>query len=345
VRTALVTGGCGFIGGYFVQHLLEETEWRVVNHDKLTYAANCARLGDISDGDRYRFVRGDIADAALVNDVFRTERPWAVLNFAAESHVDRSIVETAPFVEANVVGTQVLLDAAREHGVERFIQISTDEVYGDCDGMEPRHETNSLSPSNPYAASKAAADLLCMAYRRTHGVSVQIIRSCNNYGPGQYPEKLIPLMVRNALSDRDLPVYGDGLQQRDWVYVEDNVRAIYMALVEGETGEIYNVGAGRPQTNLDVIHAICRILGEEAGMDEQELLARISHVPDRPGHDLIYAMNFSNIAKLGWAPRISFEEGLRRTVRWHLEHPERTNNLSGPGYAEYFQQVHSNGEG
>ena len=338
MTTVLVTGGCGFIGGYFVRHLIKETDWRVVNQDKLTYAADPNRLKDITEGDRYRFVHGDITDAALTNEVFRTESPWAVVNFAAESHVDRSIVVAAPFIEANVVGTQVLLDAARTYGIGRFVQISTDEVYGDCDGIEPRNESSILSPSNPYAASKSAADLLCMAYRRTHGLNVQIIRSCNNYGPGQYPEKLIPLTVRNALSNQALPIYGNGLQQRDWVYVKDNVQAIHLALVNGEPNSIYNIGVGLPKTTIEIVETICKILSKETGIDEQKLLHRIAYVPDRPGHDRRYAMTFTNISKIGWSPQMDFNNGLRHTIRWHLDHPEWKDN-TGQDYAEYYRKV------
>lgn len=342
MKTVLVTGGCGFIGSHFIRMLLGQKEWRVVNLDKLTYAGNLENLADIERGASYRFVKGDIADRTLVDKLFHEEKPWAVVNFAAESHVDRSILDPSPFLHTNVIGVQVLLQASQRHGVERFMQISTDEVYGDADGKEPFIEKSPLTPGSPYSASKAAADLLCLAYRRTHGVPILITRSSNNYGPSQFPEKLIPLMIRNALSGEGLPVYGDGLQQRDWLYVDDNCRAILAVLEGGKPGSIYNVGADKERSNLDVVRALCLILSEEARLDLDTLLERIQFVADRPGHDRRYAVDTTKIhEECGWAAQISFETGLRSTVRWYLHHEDWVNRITSGEYQAYYEAVYS----
>lgn len=341
-RPILITGGCGFIGSHFVR-LLHTTRprWRVVNLDKLTYAGNPDNLADISEGDGYRFVQGDIADADLVDRLIREERPGAMVNYAAESHVDRSILDPAPFLQTNVVGLQVLLQAVRRHGVERFVQISTDEVYGDVDGLAPPPEDAPLRPSSPYAASKAAADLLVLAYRRTYGAPVLIVRSANNYGPYQFPEKLIPLMIRNVMAGEPLPVYGDGGQVRDWLYVDDNCDAILRVLERGQAGAVYNVGTGEHRPNMDVVRATCHLVAEEAHLDLQSILARIQSVPDRPGHDRRYALNAAKIrSELGWTPRTSFEEGLRRTVRWYLDHGDWIRRATSKDYQAYYDAVY-----
>ena len=341
MKTVLVTGGCGFIGSHFVRLLLREMEWRVVNLDKITYAGNPENLADVEEGIRYRFVKGDIGDRALVDTLLQEERPWAVVNFAAESHVDRSILDPSPFLTTNVVGAQVLLEASHRYGVERFLQISTDEVYGDVEGKEPRSEESPLAPSSPYAASKAAADLLCLAYRRTYSVPVLIVRSSNNYGACQFPEKLIPLIIRNALSGASLPVYGDGLQQRDWLYVEDNCQAILTALERGKLGFIYNVGTGEERTNLEVVRTVCRLLSEEAGLDLATLLKRIRFVTDRPGHDRRYALSSQRIREeVGWSPSVPLEIGLRRTIRWYLQNQEWVKRVTSGEYQTYYEAVY-----
>jgi len=341
MNTVLVTGGCGFIGSRFVRLILDWGEWRVVNLDKLSYAGNLENLDGLKEGTCYRFVKGDIADPTSVQSLFQGERPWAVVNFAAESHVDRSIMDPSPFLRSNIMGFEVLLEAARRHGVERFVQVSTDEVYGDAEEQEPFHEGSPLTPSNPYAASKAAADLLCLAYCRTFDLPVLIVRSTNNYGPFQFPEKLIPLMISNALNSEELPVYGDGGQRRDWLYVEDNCAAIFRVLQSGQVGTIYNVGVGGNRTNLEVVRAICRLLAEEAQLDLEALLGSIRFITDRPGHDRRYALNTRRIQEeLGWVPQVAFETGLRRTVRWYLEHQDWVRRVVSGEYRAYYEAVY-----
>jgi dTDP-glucose 4,6-dehydratase len=313
----------------------------VVNLDKLTYAGIPERLKDISEGASYRFVKGDIADRSAVDRLFHEERPWEVVNFAAESHVDRSILDSSPFLHTNVLGVQVLLEASRHYNVERFVQASTDEVYGDAEGQGASTEDSPLRPSSPYAASKAAADLFCLAYRRTYGTPVLIVRSSNNYGPFQFPEKLIPLILRNALVGEELPLYGDGLQGRDWLHVEENVRAIRQVLECGKLGRIYNVSAGEERTNLDVVRSICRIVAEETGQNLDSLLQRIRFVADRPGHDRRYAINSERIqTELGWRPQIPFEDGLKRSVIWYLENRGWLERATSGEYHKYYESVY-----
>lgn len=342
MRTVLVTGGCGFIGSHFIRLLLQRTEWRVVNLDKLTYAGCLENLAGVTEDSRYRFVRGDIADRAQADSLFREERPWGIVNFAAESHVDRSILDSAPFLLTNVIGVQTLLDVARHHGIERFLQISTDEVYGDAAARGPFSEESTLSPSSPYAASKAAADLLCLAYRRTYGLPTLIVRSSNNYGPRQFPEKLIPLMIRNALREDELPIYGDGLQCRDWLYVEDNAEAILAALDRGRVGAIYNIAAGEERSNLVVVEAICELLGARLRVNPEAFLARLRHVKERPGHDRRYAITTYRIREeLGWAPRVRFAEGLAQTVGWFLQHRDSFTPVAAEDYRLYCEAVYA----
>lgn len=341
MKTVLVTGGCGFIGSHFVRLLLRRRAWRVVNLDKLTYAGDPARLKDVEEGARYRFVKGDIADRALLDELLREEKPWAAVNFAAESHVDRSILDPSPFLDTNVLGVQALLEVARRHSVDRFVQVSTDEVYGDAQGKGPFSEESPLRPSSPYAASKAAADLFCLASWRTYGVLVVILRSSNNYGPFQFPEKLIPLMIRNAVNGEDLPIYGDGAQRRDWLYVEDNCEALLSVLEDGMTGCIYNVGVGEERTNLGVVHAICRLLADEAGLDSGTLLKKIRFIPDRPGHDRCYALDTQRIRReLGWSPQVTFQAGLKQTVRWYLQNQDWVERVTSGEYKTYYEAVY-----
>lgn len=340
MKTVLVTGGCGFIGSHFVRLLSERTAWRIVNLDKLTYAGDPVRVCDSPTDSRYRFVRGDIADRALLDALFRDERPWAVVNFAAESHVDRSILDAAPFLQANVVGLHSLLETARQYPVERFVQVSTDEVYGDLEGSGRASEESPLRPSSPYAASKAAADLLCLAYRRTCDLPVLITRGSNTYGPWQFPEKLIPVLIRHALAGQPLPLYGDGMQQRDWLYVTDHNEAILLVLAHGEVGAIYNVASEHERTNVEVARVLCRVLPEEATATPG--LPEIRFIPDRPGHDRRYAMTAGKIRRrLGWSPKVRFEEGLVQTVRWYLGHQDWVQRATSGSYAEYREAVYA----
>jgi dTDP-glucose 4,6-dehydratase len=341
MKTVLVTGGCGFIGSNFVRLLCADANWHIINFDKLTYAGNLENLADVSK-ERLRFVRGDIRDRALVEKILREDKPWAIVNFAAESHVDRSILDASPFVETNIVGVQTLLEAARTYPVERFLQISTDEVYGDKEKLEPSTEEAPLVPSSPYAATKAAADLLCFSYRRTYGLPVLITRSSNNYGPYQFPEKLIPLLIRNALSGLDLPVYGDGRQIRDWLHVEDNCRAIIGVLEKGRVGSIYNIGTSVERTNLDVVEAICTAIAQRMDMDLTELRDRIRFVADRPGHDRRYAIDTDRVrSEIGWQPRMEFDRGVKQTVDWYIDHAEWISHLTSGQYQQYYDSVYS----
>jgi dTDP-glucose 4,6-dehydratase len=331
----LVTGGAGFIGSNFIRLLLtKHVEVEVTNLDNLTYAGNLENLADIAEDprfhSRYRFVRGDIANGGLLADLF-SKGFNAVVNFAAESHVDRSIESADPFLHTNIVGTHALLEAARRRGVERFLQIGTDEVYGSApDGVFFTEEAP-LRPSNPYAASKAAADLLVLSYVNTYGFPAVVLRCSNNFGPYQFPEKLIPLMIANALEDKALPVYGDGLNVRDWIYVEDHCRAIDGVLLGGRLGEIYNVGGVAQRTNLDVVRTVLELLGKPHSL--------ISFVEDRPGHDRRYALESSKLrSELGWTPRHSFEEALERTVDWYRRHPDWLARCRSGAYRDYYRQ-------
>src|ERR1044071_3219523 len=340
-RTVFVTGGCGFIGGNFVRLLCAETDWRIVNFDKLTYAGNLENVADLPK-ERTRFVQGDICDQMLVGKILAEEKPWAVVNFAAESHVDRSILDASPFLQTNIGGVQSLLEAVRAHSVERFLHVSTDEVYGDKEGKEPSTEESPLLPSSPYAATKAAADLLCFSYRRTHGVPVIVTRSSNNYGPYQFPEKLIPLLVRNGLSDLEFPIYGDGKQIRDWLYVEDNCRAILEVLQKGQIGSIYNIGTSEERTNLDVVQALCAAIAERRQMDFMKRLARPQSVTDRPGHDRRYVLDTKKVrTETGWSPRVDFTTGMKKTVGWYLDHVDWISRVTSGEYRNYYEAVYS----
>ncbi|MEM4522582.1 MAG: dTDP-glucose 4,6-dehydratase [Nitrososphaeria archaeon] len=340
----LVTGGCGFIGSNFIRYLLKEhPDWRVVNLDKLTYAGNLKNLEGIEEDSRYRFIRGDIADRALVERLFSEERFDAVVNFAAESHVDRSLLDPSPFIETNVKGVQVLLEAARKYPVWRFVQISTDEVYGSLGPEGKFTEESPLLPNSPYAASKAAADLLCRSYYKAYGIPVIITRSSNNYGPYQFPEKLIPFMIWNALKGNPLPVYGQGENVRDWLYVEDNCRAIDLVLRKGRVGEVYNIGGGFERRNIDVVRKICLLLSEELKKPSEEFLGLIAFIKDPRGkaHDFRYALDCKKIrTEVGWEPSVDFEEGLKRTVRWYLEHKDWIESVITGEYHNYYVQFY-----
>jgi dTDP-glucose 4,6-dehydratase len=314
--TLLVTGGAGFIGSNFIFYILERRpEYRVVCLDKLTYAGRRDTLAAVMERPGFRFVQADICDRGAVNQLFEEERPDAVVNFAAESHVDRSIDAPEVFLQTNVLGTAVLMDACRMHGLARFHQVSTDEVYGDLPLDRPDllfTEASPLRASSPYSASKASGDLLALAYCRTYGLPVTISRCSNNYGPYQFAEKLIPLMISRALEDRPLPVYGQGLNVRDWLYVEDHCRAIDLILRRGKPGGVYNVGGRCEMRNIDIVKLICRELGKPDSL--------IAYVEDRKGHDLRYAIDPSRIQnELGWTPETGFQDGIRRTIRWYAE--------------------------
>jgi dTDP-glucose 4,6-dehydratase len=343
----LVTGGAGFIGSNFVLDWIATTGEVVVNLDKLTYAGNAANLASLANDKRHVFVQGDIADRALVDGLLAKHRPRAIVHFAAESHVDRSIHGPAAFVQTNVVGTFELLDGARRHWLAlaggereafRFVHISTDEVYGSLGPGDPAFsETTAYAPNSPYSASKAGSDHLVRAYHHTYGLPVVTTNCSNNYGPYQFPEKLIPLMISNALEGKPLPVYGDGLQVRDWLYVSDHCEAIRVALERGRTGETYNVGGNAERRNIDVVNAICDAL-QEARPRAGGYRPLITSVPDRPGHDRRYAIDARKIrAELGWAPRETFESGLAKTVRWYLEHGEWVAQVKSGEYRRWLE--------
>jgi len=329
----LVTGGAGFIGTNFIRHCLKEhPDWEITNLDKLTYAGNLENLRDIQDQPGYRFVKGDIADRRLVDELL-SQGFDVIVNFAAESHVDRSILDASPFIETNVKGTQVLLEGAKKHGIERFIQVSTDEVYGSTDSGRFTEESP-LSPSSPYSASKTAADLLCLAYFKTHHLPAIVTRCTNNLGPYQFPEKLIPLAVTNALEDKPIPVYGDGLNVRDWIFVDDHCRALDIVIQKGQPGQIYNVGGGNEKTNLELIHKLLELLGKPRSL--------MQFVTDRPAHDRRYALDCTKIAReLGWKPAYSFEKGLRATVDWYLKNESWWRSIKSGEYAKYYERMYS----
>jgi dTDP-glucose 4,6-dehydratase len=329
----LITGGAGFIGSNFIRYILQEhPDWEVVNLDKLTYAGNLENLKDVKNDSRYRFIHGDIADRELIDKLF-SQGFDVVVNFAAESHVDRSILDASPFIRTNVQGPQVLLEGARQHRVKLFVQVSTDEVYGSLGATGKFNEESPLHPSSPYSSSKAAADLLCQAYQRTYGLPVIITRCSNNYGPFQFPEKLIPLATTNALEGKPIPVYGDGLNVRDWIHVEDHCCALDMAIQRGKQGEIYNIGADNERTNLEMVRRLLDIV--------QKPHSLITFVSDRPGHDRRYALDTTKIhQELGWEPRHSFEEGLKRTVEWYIENESWWRRIKSGEYLEYYKKVY-----
>lgn len=355
----LVTGGAGFIGSAVVRHILNNTKDSVVNLDKLTYAGNLESLREVADSPRYAFEKVDICDRAAVDRVFREHCPDAVMHLAAESHVDRSIDGPAAFIETNIVGTYTLLEATRHYwlGLDearkagfRFHHISTDEVYGDLDGPEDLFtETTPYAPSSPYSASKASSDHLVRAWRRTYGLPTLITNCSNNYGPYHFPEKLIPLMILNALEGKPLPVYGKGNQVRDWLYVEDHARALYQVVTQGAVGETYNIGGHNEKQNLEVVHALCDLLeemapGKPSGVEHYRDL--ITYVQDRPGHDLRYAIDASKIQReLGWSPRETFESGLRKTVAWYLANPEWVARIKSGAYQQWIEQNYARRDG
>lgn len=336
MRTILVTGGAGFIGSNFVRMVLSEhPDVRVVNLDLLTYAGNLESLGEFLNHKNHIFVKGDICDGKLVNDLVVQYKIDAIVNFAAESHVDRSLVEPGVFIQTNVTGTLTLLKVALDHKLERFLQVSTDEVYGSLGPEGFFTETTPLSPNSPYSASKASADMLVRAFSHSWGLRCNITRCSNNYGPYQFPEKMIPLMIHNALNDKELPVYGDGLYIRDWLYVYDHCTAIWKVLTQAEPGTIYNVGGNNEKTNLEVVGIILERLGKPKTL--------IRHVKDRPGHDRRYAIDSGKIMKeLNWKPTVTFEEGIVKTIDWYLANTGWLNHIVSGQYQQYYQSMYSN---
>ena len=335
----LVTGGAGFIGSNFIFHMREKhPAYELVCLDKLTYAGNLETLAPVMEEPNFRFIRADIADREAVYSIFAAEQPDVVVNFAAESHVDRSIENPAVFLETNVMGTQVLLDACRKYGVQRYHQVSTDEVYGDLPLDRPDlffTEQTPLHTSSPYSASKAAADLLCSAYQRTYNMPITISRCSNNYGPYQFPEKLIPLMIANALADKPLPVYGEGLNVRDWLYVEDHCAAIDLILEKGKVGQVYNIGGHNEMKNIDIVKRILGLLGKPESL--------ITYVTDRKGHDMRYAIDPAYIhQELGWLPKTRFEDGIQKTVRWYLDNRSWWENIVNGEYQSYYERMYGN---
>lgn len=335
----LVTGGAGFIGGNFVHHMVNKyPDYEIVNLDLLTYAGNLETLKPVEDKPNYKFVKGDIADEPFIMDLFEKEKFDIVVNFAAESHVDRSIEDPGIFVQTNVMGTRVLLDASKKYGVKRYHQVSTDEVYGDLPLDRPDlffTEETPIHTSSPYSSSKASADLFVLAYYRTFGLPVTISRCSNNYGPYHFPEKLIPLMIANALNDKPLPVYGEGINVRDWLYVEDHCAAIDLIIRNGKEGEVYNVGGHNEMRNIDIVKLIVKHLGKSEDL--------ITFVTDRAGHDMRYAIDPTKIHHdLGWLPQTKFEDGIQKTIDWYLNNREWWENIISGEYQQYYEKMYGN---
>ena len=341
MKTYLITGCAGFIGSNFVHYMLKKyPEILLVNLDKLTYAGNLSTLAPVMDNPNFRFVKADICDREAVDKLFEEEHPDIVVNFAAESHVDRSIENPGIFLQTNIIGTSVLMDACRKYGIQRYHQVSTDEVYGDLPLDRPElffTEETPIHTSSPYSSSKAGADLLVMAYHRTYGLPVTISRCSNNYGPYHFPEKLIPLTILNALAGKPLPVYGNGEQIRDWLYVEDHARALYKVATEGKSGETYNIGGHNERKNIDVVRTICTILDKVVAQKPGNIAHfadLITFVTDRPGHDLRYAIDAAKIQRdLGWVPQETFESGIEKTVHWYLNNQTWWQRVLDGSYA------------
>ena len=337
MQNILVTGGAGFIGSNFVRYMLENYNYKIFNFDKLTYAGNLENLTDIENHSNYKFIKGDICDKDVVESTIKDNNIDTIINFAAESHVDRSILGSREFVVTNVLGTQVLLDAAKNLKLEKYLQVSTDEVYGSLpeDKKEIKFtEQTPLTTNSPYSASKASADLLCNAYYHTHKLPILITRCSNNYGPFQFPEKLIPLMIAKALDGEKLPVYGDGKNVRDWLYVEDHCSGIATVLEKGKIGEVYNIGGNNEWYNIDIV----KLILEKLGKGEEQ----ISYVKDRPGHDRRYAIDSSKImSELGWSPKYQFPEGIEKTIKWYIDNEPWWRKVMSGEYLKYFDKNYS----
>ncbi len=332
----LVTGGAGFIGSSFVRYVLRtRKDVEVVNFDLLTYAGNLRNVEEVQSNPRYKFVRGDIAAIDQLEKLFDDHRFDAVVNFAAETHVDRSILDSAPFVRTNVEGTRCLLEQARKHRVSKYVQISTDEVYGSLGETGAFREDSPIDPTSPYSASKAAADLLVLAYHKTHRVPAVITRCSNNYGPCQFPEKLIPVLITNASENRPLPIYGDGLNVREWIFADEHSRAVLIALERGAPGEVYNVGSGDEKTNLEVVREILRLMGKPESL--------IQFVKDRPGHDRRYSIDCSKIRReWNWSPEIDFASGLASTIDWYQSNSAWIREIKDASYLSYYDRMYTN---
>lgn len=332
MKNILVTGGAGFIGSNFINHILKERDdYFIINLDKLTYAGNLENLVESENHKNYRFVKGDICNAELVNYLFEKYKIKYVINFAAESHVDRSILGSSIFYQTNVIGTNVLLETARRNDVEKFLQVSTDEVYGSLGAEGLFTESTPLSPNSPYSSSKAGADMMALAFYHTYGMPVVLTRCSNNYGPYQFPEKLIPLMIINSLNDKKLPVYGDGMNVRDWIYVIDHNRAIDLVFEKGRTGEVYNIGASNEMPNIKIIQLILQHLKKSDGL--------IEYVKDRLGHDRRYAIDSTKIqTELGWKPKFTFEEAIQFTIDWYLQNEQWWKRIISGDYLKYYEQ-------
>jgi len=360
MKQLLVTGGCGFIGSNFIRHTLQYyPDYRMVNLDKLTYAGNPANLTDIEKNPRYRFVKGDIGDAALVGRIFAEEQIDTVVHFAAESHVDRSITGPADFVQTNIMGTFNLLEAAREAWLKnsagnaagkdfRFLHVSTDEVYGSLGETGAFHETTPYDPRSPYSASKASSDHLVSAYFHTYELPTLITNCSNNYGPYQFPGKLIPLIINNALQGKSLPVYGDGKNVRDWLYVVDHCEAILTVLQKGKIGETYNIGGNSEKQNIEIVHTICDILDEKVGrlVGDKDRRSLVTYVKDRAGHDRRYAIDATKIrTELGWSPKVTFDEGMKKTINWYLDNKPWIASVTDGSYREYYEKMYGKRSG
>ena len=337
----IVTGGAGFIGGNFVHHMVNKyPDYEIINLDLLTYAGNLETLKPVEDKPNYKFVKGDIADRKFIFDLFEKEKPDVIVNFAAESHVDRSIENPEIFLDTNIKGTAVMMDACRKYGIKRYHQVSTDEVYGDLPLDRPDlffTEETPIHTSSPYSSSKAGADLLVQAYHRTYGLPITISRCSNNYGPYHFPEKLIPLMIANALADKQLPVYGEGFNVRDWLYVEDHCKAIDLIIHKGRVGEVYNIGGHNEMRNIDIVKLICKELGKPESL--------ITHVTDRKGHDMRYAIDPTKIHnELGWLPETKFADGIKKTIKWYLENREWWETIISGEYQNYYEKMYGNRE-
>ncbi len=335
MKNILVTGGAGFIGSNFVQYMMSKhPDYTIVNFDNLTYAGNLENLVSVQSKPNYRFVKGDICDKEHVTKAFRTHAIDTVVHFAAESHVDRSILGPAVFVQTNVVGTNILLDVSREIGIERFLHVSTDEVYGSLGATGFFTEETSLHPNSPYSASKASSDMLVLAYQHTFGFPGIVTRCSNNYGPYQFPEKLIPLLIANALNDKPIPVYGDGSNVRDWLYVEDHCSALDVVLHNGMVGDVYNIGGNNEWKNIDIVKLVLKEIGKPESL--------ITFVKDRPGHDKRYAIDAAKIAKdLNWIPAHQFESGITKTIRWYLENKQWWERITTGEYKKYYELQYS----